>query len=114
MKKFASLTISFVLCGCAATANPSPEQLSLHPDRYDDRQISTCGSVRLGGGKCTLEINSKEIWLSSTSKLCTAQTTTATNANISGLFSVLGSDESLVLRKASIEPISGECSLSST
>ena len=114
MRVFVTVAIYFALCGCSSTAYPTPEQLAQSPARYDEQHVSTCGEVFLGGGKCTLQTNSMEIWISSETKLCTAPATTSIQASVSGLFSVVGPDNTLVLRKARVEPITGNCSQSST
>lgn len=109
MKGFASLFFLAALGGCAITSHPTPTELAGHPNRYDDRQISTCGLVVTGGGKCNLKASAREIWLSSASKLCAAPTSRTTYANVSGTFSALASGTKLVIRKASIEPLEGSC-----
>lgn len=109
MKQIAILAILFAFSGCTGKANPTPSDLATDFKRYDDQQVATCGQIVTGGGKCTLKTSTKEIWLSSQSELCAAQTSTTSYANVSGLFSALDSGADLVLRKAKIEPISGNC-----
>ena len=114
MKRIAILTFLFALVGCNGAASPTPSELANNFQRYDDRQITTCGQIITGGGKCTLQTDTKEIWVSTKSQLCAAQASSTTYAKVSGLFSVLDSGAEPVIRKASIEPLHGGCPASGT
>ena len=109
MKLVSSLIALTALSGCAATSTPTPAELARNPSRYNDRQITTCGQITAGGGKCVLKAPAGEIWLSSASQLCASPAARSTHANISGTFLSLGSDAELVIRKAIIQPLSANC-----
>jgi hypothetical protein len=114
MKGFAGLILLAALSGCAASTSPTPAELAQNPARYNDRQITTCGQVIAGGGKCSLKTGAREIWLSSASKLCAAPVSNTSYASISGTFSALASGTALVIRKANIKPLDGSCPGSGT
>ena len=113
MKILASIVTLLVLAGCTQVSHPTPAELAGSPNSYHDRQVRTCGQVTVGGGSCSLKAETAEIWLSSSSELCQRPSVSTTYANITGLFSAL-EKEHLVIRKADVTPVQGDCSSGDT
>lgn len=109
MKNLGALVVLLALSGCAGSTTPTPAELARDPGRYDDRQITTCGQVVLGGAKCSLVTPAGEVWLSSASETCAAPAAVVVYAEVAGRFSVIEASKDLVIRKATIKPLVGGC-----